>query len=310
MQGFNIDEVGSLEDAAIVASRMSVQRYSAAGQATTLLLQLLLSLSLLGPLLGGTLFVRRQGALDTALALSTMSPCLVLFVMQSTRSSVLYSAVMWMAGYMSTRVWCGMKGARVNARVLGIGVLFVLFSLFLTRVGDLLRLGSAPTAGDMEAGVFTDRVKVIMFGHILAFSTWFDSADLMNINPAVGRHTVAGLFEAVSPGSRASGVYTEPVPVGPGFSNVFTIFRGLIDDFTLFGSLAVVLVVSFCAGVAYRRVQQHEAHWIGALAGFYALTLWYVVSIFNYNSVLLALTTYSVIWMAQQRPRRVAAWAR
>ena len=72
-QGFNVGQVGSLGDAARLAHTMSVQRYSAAGQGSTLLIQVLLSVSLLCPLLGGTLFVQRRKLLDTALALGTIS---------------------------------------------------------------------------------------------------------------------------------------------------------------------------------------------------------------------------------------------
>lgn len=310
MQGFVVAQVGDVDDVGRIARDMSVQRYSTMGQATTLLVQVLLSVFYLAPLLGGTLFVRRRNALDTSVALLCMVPSLAAFALQSTRSSVLFGGTMWATGYMTTRVYYGLKSRRVRVFALGLGVLAVPLLLVLIAAGDALRLGAVPTATDLGGAMLTDRVKTYMCGHVAALSIWLDDTKLSDLQPALGRYTLAGLYELIRPGSRVSGIVEGVVDLPTGSTNVYTVFRGVIEDTTLPGSLVVMLVLSFCGGIAYCRVLEGKERWICVLAASYAGTLVALTSIFNYNSILLALALYSVMWAPPWRRWRTAAWGR
>jgi oligosaccharide repeat unit polymerase len=305
MQGFAVSQIGDAEDVSKIASRMSLGRYSALGQTTTLFIQLLLSLTYLGPLLGGTLFVRRRSARDTALAVSSMVPCLASFALQSTRSSILYGATMWAAGYVTTRVYCGSKCRRASARALGTCALAVCAIIILMATGDALREGLLPTAAGLRGGLLTDRVKTYFCGSVPAFAIWFDDIKLSDTHAALGRYSLAGAYELIHPGTRQSGVISETVTLATGPTNVYTLFRYIIEDATMPGSLAVMLVLSFCSGFAYCRVREHKERWIAVLAACYAGIVFAIGSIFNYNSILLALVLYGAAWYLPRRREEI-----
>src|SRR5262249_22704706 len=73
-------------------------------------------------------------------------------------------------------------------------------------------------------------------------------------------------------------------------SNIFTAFRGLLQDFTFPGAVLLSFVSGMVAAVAYGKTVAGSMRYIPLLAGYYAFVLWSpIVSILNYNSVLLAL---------------------
>jgi len=89
-------------------------------------------------------------------------------------------------------------------------------------------------------------------------------------------------------------------------TNIYTLFRGLIQDFTLPGALIVLWIVGVIAGYAYNQTARGHLTWMPILIAFYAFACDFLTSIFNYNSILFAwvgLTVY--IWgicFYQMRP--------
>ena len=72
-QGIGVGQLLNLRGLAAAAMKMSFSRYSKASQGAGIYLQLLLCISYLAPLLGGTLFVLRKRRLDKALALLSLA---------------------------------------------------------------------------------------------------------------------------------------------------------------------------------------------------------------------------------------------
>jgi hypothetical protein len=77
------------------------------------------------------------------------------------------------------------------------------------------------------------------------------------------------------------------VLIGEGrVTNLFTIFRALIDDFTVLGAWVALLLVGAAAGYAHRRLTRGVGSALAILAPFYAVVLWSpIVNIFIYNTV-------------------------
>jgi oligosaccharide repeat unit polymerase len=128
------------------------------------------------------------------------------------------------------------------------------------------------------------------FPYLGVFSAWFQANALSTtFHPALGQYTFAGVFELLHIHTRVAGVYTEQVTIGGSTYNIYTAFRGLIEDFTVPGALVFLALVGFGAQMAYQRVRPGNLPYAGLLAAFYAATLWsFVVDIFIYNSIVLA----------------------
>lgn len=288
--------------------KTSINRYTTTTQVHGLYLQLLLSVSYLAPLLGGTLFILRKIRLDKTLAIVSLVPSVLAFATQSTRSSVVYALSMWITGLMVARVFLGKRADRLNRRALALAIIAVPAGLLLISVGDILRTGGA-RAGTVEEHFLSGRTKTYMCGHLAALSQWMDTTDLRQLQPTFGQYSLSGAYEMLNPGTRVGGVISELqlLPTGP--TNVYTYFRGLIQDATLWGSLAVIFVLAIFGGYAYRRVSDKKVAWTAVLAACYGGILLVLTSIFNYNSMILAFALYGVLWVAMGRRMREIAWA-
>jgi hypothetical protein len=86
-----------------------------------------------------------------------------------------------------------------------------------------------------------------------------------------------------------AGLYTDQVQIDGAGYNIYTAFRGFIEDFTVPGALVFLALVGFGAEVVYQRVRSGNLRFAGLLTAFYAATLWsFVVDLFIYNTIVLA----------------------
>jgi len=98
--------------------------------------------------------------------------------------------------------------------------------------------------------------------------------------------------------TRKQGLYAEGLSAGKGeiTTNIYTWFRGWIEDFTLPGALLGLWGVGVVAGFAYRRVATGMISWLPLLALYYACILGsYLTNILVYNSIVLAWLIFFVL---------------
>jgi oligosaccharide repeat unit polymerase len=292
---------------------MSVERYSNTAPDAGLLVQMLLSVVYLAPLTGGTLFALRRCRADVVVACLTMLPSVASFISQSTRSAVVYSATIWIAGALTARTYSGVRIEQIDLRSIVRKLVPVIAGLIavitLIRVGDALRGGLLATKSDPQSSFLSDRVKNPLCGHFGALSVWIDNTELDQISASWGKYTFAGLHDTILPGSRAIGIFSDSVRLPTGETNVYTYFRPLIEDASLPGSIGVIFIFGFVGGFLYRKVSERRSGWIGLLAPCYAWILFGITSIFNYNSMLLAFALYALLWWSPWRARKGLAWA-
>jgi len=72
-------------------------------------------------------------------------------------------------------------------------------------------------------------------------------------------------------------------------SNLYSAFRGLIQDFTFPGAILLTVTTGAIANLAYRSVKAGNIATLGILAGIYSFVFWSpIVSLFVYNAILFA----------------------
>jgi len=296
-QGIRLTQVTTLEGLGQIASKITLQRYSGTAPNMGILVRVATSALYLAPLFGGTLFVYRQRRSDIALSLFTMLPSLLSFVAQSTRAAVLYGVTMWVAGYITGRISSGLRVQRIRVRSmfhkLGVGIIVFFALIALISSGQALRGELQTSSGDLRQSILSNLTKTYLGGHLGALSEWMDNTDLPEVQSSYGLYTFAGVYEMIVPGSRVIGIFNDYAMLPTGATNVYTYFRGLIEDATLPGSLLVTLVLGFLGGFTYRKVLEGKQTWRGILAGQYAWILFGITSLFNYNSTLLAIVAYA-----------------
>jgi len=148
------------------------------------------------------------------------------------------------------------------------------------------------------------------FPYMGVFSSWLQGHALsVNTHPTLGQYTFAGAFDLLHIHTRVAGLYTDQVQIDGAGYNIYTAFRGLIEDFTVPGALLFLALVGFGAQIAYLRAKSGDFLSVGILAAFYAATLWsFVVDVFIYNTIVLAFLVLIGYLAIAPRPffRRVA----
>jgi len=246
-----------------------------------------------GPLFGGLLIAidrRRRYLIIGALP---MLPALLMTAIFTKRGFIIISILLWISSYLATRILRGNYQLFTKRHL--ISGLLVAILLFIIVIGAwFARIGFRDTRS-IAARSYAEVCK-IAFGHMAVFSDWFERTGFEVKTPLPGAYTFAGVFDLLGIRKREVGLFTEMVALSKGAaSNIYTVFRVLIEDFTPLGSLVVLFLFAFLASRAYQRLIQGKARAMPILVAFYASVLWsFITSIWIWNSIIAAFILFTI----------------
>jgi oligosaccharide repeat unit polymerase len=248
-------------------------------------------------LLGGIAYALSTSRLRKLLCGSAFIPALLFGATVAMRMGILIAACCWISGYLTIKSYlsrgryqCGRKGIAALA-VIAISITVMYSSL------QVVRGQKFATAADLSPLLAAN-----FFGYECAFDTWTKQEDVSGVG--LGRYTFAGIFDLLGAQARARGLYSEVVTLTNGIdTNIFTAFRGLIEDLTFPGALIASLCIGLLTGGAYSLLSNSRLTGMLAVAAFYNFLIWSpIVSVFNYNGVIFAwLLTGYVIYRTKRR---------
>jgi oligosaccharide repeat unit polymerase len=254
-------------------------------------------------LLGGILFACSSKRVDRVIGAATLLPAFSYGILTAARAAILLGLTCWIGGYVSAL--CVKNEGRLQ--------LFSpkrFTSLLLAAVcilGMFSAIGGVRDSRWYQAFVIDfqeSKIFAYMFGTPAAFAEWW------NVNSGIsgaqwGARTFAGEFDLLRIRTRTIGAYTgmTNVVMGAEETNVYTIFRGLIEDFTPFGALLISACIGGLASWAFVTSSRSARGALFWLSAFYATFLFSpMFSLFSFNGVLLAwLVAGIVIFIAGPR---------
>lgn len=246
---------------------------------TSVLQRLAFVVLLLGAIYGGLLFRLAQRRRDYALGLGTVFVVSALHALYGSRMGVLYGGGLWLSAYLAAHVAMSDAGRGVNVRFLaGLGIAAVVILVGLSTLAQALRY--VATQRQLDWG----RMLSNPFGFIGAFGIWFDAHGLDPATPLYGARIFRRVYEFV-------GIRHELQPsieVGFMASNIYTVFRDLIEDFGLLGSLCATTLFGVVGRLSFAATIN------GGLQALPWLVLVYGVAITSFASGLLSYTTSAV----------------
>ena len=244
-------------------------------------LQVFLGLHYLGPILGGLLFGASREWGHRMLALATILPGIFFGVLDTGRSKVVMQVAYFFTGYFTMLVFMHRQRAvalfsagRTMAAVASV-VLFLVIGVVFTPFRGVPRDLPVPEKMRQYRALLEHDILLYswewmhssIFGHPAMFSSYFELAWAdPPTTPKFPQQTAAGVYRALG--------YELPEPlytvVGGEATNVFTIFKPPIEDFTMPGALFIFLGWGALSGWAYRKMQ-FGSLWPGVfLAHYYA----------------------------------------
>ena len=156
---------------------------------------------------------------------------------------------------------------------------------------------------DLEVQSDFGRAKSSAVGYLSVFSYWVDRPEgLDSYDMKFGEYTFGGLKQAAGLSNREVGVYEHAVTVGSDDSNIYTAFRGVVEDFTPMGAALVCVFAGYASGKAYSRSGQGVIWDLLILIGFYGFLVWSPIgSLFYYNGPILALIVAALVLKRAER---------
>lgn len=234
----------------------------------------LVVLAYTGALFGGLYFSVARSWAQRAIGVFPLMAITLVGVVYGSRMGVLFGGAFWVAALLSGRLLGTAHQPEVATRLFFFvgGLSFGLLA-GLSTVIQFLRY----FVGNQKSA---DLILADPFGFLAAFAAWFRESGSSEGGLAAGFYS----FERIG---RMLGVDRAAFPaVDVGFtsSNVYTVFRSLIQDFGSFGSLVIVLGIGFVGSLSYRAVLAGRSTWLAPLTLVYAFMFaGMAVSIFLYT---------------------------
>jgi oligosaccharide repeat unit polymerase len=192
--------------------------------------------------------------------------------------------ICWFGGYLGMQAFRTGGNYRIGRKFLIAGG-----AAFLAAVAMYVSVGIVRGHDYSELSRGSELVRSNLWGYLAVFDDWVRTEDVHELG--WGRYSVAGSLELAGIKTREAALDYEPIVLKSGIpSNIYTAFRGAIQDFSLPGTLFLCVIAGALAGSAYTKLCLGETAGIGMLSGYYAFLLFSpIVSILNYNAVILAL---------------------
>jgi oligosaccharide repeat unit polymerase len=238
-------------------------------------------------LLGGFLFACSKKRLDRIAGVATLLPAVAYGAFTGARAAILLGLTCWIGACVS--VMC-VRNQDHLALFSGKRVALLLFvsACMVGMFGGIDIVRDSTWQQDAVFDVQGQKLVNYMFGSPAAFAEWYAHTSVSGAQ--WGAYTFAGEFDLLHLKTRIVGTYLEKSNVvGTESTNVYTIFRGFIEDFSAFGAALVAAGIGGLVGWMYSTRSKNVRTTLFWLSMFYSVLLFSpLVSLFSFNGAALA----------------------
>ena len=291
----------SLLDLLSLGHLWSVARY--AGELEPWSVRLLIMWAYPAVLLAGISFGLAPTRARKWLAVAPLIPAALIGTIFAARAGLLISLICWFSGFFAVRYrQTGGTYALFQRKLVLLSLtLSISGLLFFVAIDSVRRF----EGGSLDVRTDESRLSKYFLGAVPAFASWVHTSNQQGVT--MGAYTFAGVFDLLGIRLRQVGVYEEYQTLAGGEdTNIYTVLRGLIQDFTLPGACLFGVVLGALAGAAARSGSASHLRKVLVLAGYYAFIIFSPLSsLFTYNGLILAWAMAALVlgFRTRQRPR-------
>lgn len=252
----------------------------------------------------------------SAVALGFM-PSIFLILFQGAKGSLFFSASLFFGAYLVVKIY-NKDFSIFSGKFIFRIFLALVFVLALVTISFVIRGGSGEDGVEVMISHLKYSFLSYSSGHLFAFSDWFtdryfyaSSMEFVQEKFTLGFYTFMSIFQLIGDNRFVPlGVYDDYFDYdGMLSTNIYTLFRGLISDFTLIGSFVFALIFGFvCNGAFYnllvRRFSSFSiAFFIFSVAFFYQS---YIISSLTWLSIPVSLLFLIVFLFLYKHSRHLS----
>ena len=288
LYGFRLSSLTSISALAKINNIIAVARYSGKGIVSGVT-QILLIFVYAAPACGGFALVWSERFSQKIWSVVTMLPSILMVLFTNTKAVVIGAAIIWGSAYLVAYIVKYKHAPAIRGKtvlpLLGIIMLFFVFLFFSMT----LRMGEISLKTIMTA---QRKLLIYAFGEVQSFDWW--CANVYDGNHRFGAATYLGIANALGVAHKIQGVYTDYEGTA---SNVFTMFRGIVEDFGfLLGMLYLVIKAFFC-GWCFDNVRKSKRFPVFSIVFLLAEMFFFFfgafVSPWTYMSYILAIVVFA-----------------
>ena len=279
--GFSLNDLLSLSRLLNMSNQIAVMRYS--GFEISSVVTLLQNHKYVACLIGGYYFLSCKKIIKKLVCCLPFIPVILNVLIENTKAGVIASAILFCIGLMIGYETIHLRYPRLSIRralrflIAGGVLLGLLIFAMVIRIGKI---------NSETLSIVADKFIVYAFGNVKAFDMWL--SDLYQFDGlSFGLNTFMAPFNLLGLVTRKQGVYDFVDGVE---SNVFSGYRGVIEDFGLFGGLLFVLLMGYIGGRCMKKIIKSPSGIMPKLG--YAFVLFFVV-----YSFIISPYIYSSFWI-------------
>ena len=249
-------------------------------------------------LLGGILFACAHTRRDRIIGIAVLLPSIFYAVLTGARAAILLGLTCWIGGFVASSCLRNRRLAWFSMKRLPLWLLAGASAVGMFGAIDAVR--DSRWSDTVVFALQEQKLINYIFGSPAAFAQWYAHSDVSGAE--WGARTFAGEFDLLHLKTRTLGTYSDKSNVvGTESTNVYTLFRGLIEDFTPIGALVLAPCVGGLAGWSYRTRFRRIYGPLFWLSMFYSYFLFSpLMSLFSFNGALLA---WVVAWFVVRNPQ-------
>lgn len=300
LHGFSLQALLDMRELLEMNKGISEDRYFQGGVSNAAN-QFFLIFCYAAPLMGGFCY-RLVGRWTKGLCLLTLIPGIFIALTQSMKMGMITGFVLWFTGYFVCSFSYGLS-MRIRPRnilyaTIGMTTFFaILFISMVFRTGEV----SEKTLQEISQKFMT-----YALGHFHCFDMWYTTHEPASYT--LGTRTLMGISNVLGLEERMQGVYQEYYQIGKngyhGISNIFTVFRPLIEDFGEAGACLFMFFTGFLSKLSLTNLIGRRNVFLNQviITAAYAYLLWsFGASFFAYTSyVAMFFLAYILFRLLQQ----------
>ena len=305
INGYSFDVFYKLSSFLAMAHNMTIERYAGTfvqPMAISVLLAFGFSASALSGMVYPFLTTKKQKLLSFLPLVSIA----IYTAFYTAKAPLIFGFIFWISGLISIKSIINgyLKPFSIKIiTLLGIGF----FLLFVVTVMSQMSRGGFDDLERLDEVIF--HVSTWFIGNITPFIHWASNGYHSMETYNYGGYTFSGIYSILGLNERSIGITQDYVHIGKGeHSNIYTMFRWLIQDFSISGSLAILFVYGALSQFVYLKSISGNISYIYSLLLAYIIIFWSpFASIISYNSVILALVFFyflSFVALTQVKPDR------
>jgi len=240
-------------------------------------------------MVGGMCFVTAASWRNKLLSLMGLIPTLVMGSTLASRFATALALACWVGSYLAMKTHWSMGNIRFRKSLLLAGAGVFVAALVMYVALGIVR-GNKVDSTEAAYSYLASNI----FGYLPVFDHFVKDGSVHN--HTFGLYSFGGALELLGVGPRETALGYEPVTlVGGASTNIYTAFRGVIEDFSYGGAILLLFVGGALAGWAYANTCCGKLNQLPVLVAYYSFFLWSPInSVLYYNSPILGLL---VVWI-------------